>query len=95
MFIFFSSCGKTYLYKISSKETTDIYVSDKVLSEEEKQEVLLNYESYLKKNNYCRDTIVKTRFKTYRVKAKKDLTIKLLHHVQHHNTFYVLEAEKR
>lgn len=80
MFIFFSSCEKTYLYKISSKETTDIYVSDKVLSEEEKQEVLLNYESYLKKNNYCKDL---------------NINIKLLHRVNYDYTFYVLPREKQ
>lgn len=64
MFIFFSSCDETYLYKISSKETTDIYVSDKVLSEEEKKKVLAEYKNFLLDNYHSTDS----------------LRIKILHH---------------
>jgi len=57
LFIFFSSCGETYFYKISSKETTDIYVSDKVLSEEEKEKVLAEYKNFLLDNYHSTDSL--------------------------------------
>jgi len=57
LFIFFSSCGETYFYKISSKETNEIYVSDKVLSEEEKEKVLAEYKNFLLDNYHSTDSL--------------------------------------
>ncbi len=64
LLIIFSSTGETYLYKITSKETTDIYVSDKVLSEEEKKKLLAEYKNFLLDNYHSTDS----------------LRIKILHH---------------